>query len=172
MATQLQFGDVWHTLVEQVVVAAGLELVQAEWRGEGGTRVLRVTIDQPAGVGLAECERVSHALSTAFDAIGDGAEGGGGLPAGGYTLEVSSPGLNRPLLKPADFVRFAGQRAQLRARLPGGPRSWTGQLQGAGTDGVHLHSDSGEDVVVAWDCLERARLAPAWPQPRRPGKRS
>lgn len=173
MTAQLQLETPgWRTLVEQVVDAAGLELVQAELRGEGGSRLLRVTIDQPSGVGLGDCERVSRALSAAFDLAEAAAAVPAQVPAGPYTLEVSSPGLCRPLVKPADFERFAGQRAQIRARLPGQPaRSWTGLLQGAGRDGVRLRSQEGEDVVVGWDQLERAHLAPEWPQPRRPGKK-
>lgn len=158
----------WRNLVEQVVEAAGLELVQAELRGEGGSRLLRVTIDQPAGVGLGDCERVSRAVSAALDEV----EGTAQAPAGSYILEVSSPGVCRPLVKPADFERFAGQRAQIRARRAGqAARSWTGLLQGAGPEGVRLRSQEGEDIVVGWDQLERAHLAPEWPQPRRPGKK-
>ncbi|HUX67060.1 MAG TPA: ribosome maturation factor RimP [Terriglobales bacterium] len=163
----------WRTLVEQVVAAAGLELVQAELRGEGGGRLLRVMIDQPAGVGLGDCERVSRALSAALDQAE--AEAPAQVLAGAYTLEVSSPGLNRPLVKPSDFERFAGQRAQIRVRAPGqAARSWTGLLLGAGPEGVRLHAqqgDQGEDVVLGWNQIERAQLAPQWPQPRRPGKK-
>lgn len=153
-------------LAERVIAAVGLELVQVELKGQGAGRVLRVVIDQPGGVGLSECERASHALSARLDPAGED------LLPGPYTLEVSSPGLDRPLVKPGDFTRFAGQRVHLRTRVPvGSSRNFTGILQGAGNDGVHLLPDAAATALtIPWDNLAQARLAPLWPQPR-PGPR-
>jgi len=129
------------------VAGAGVELVQIERQGE----ILRVYIDRPEGVTLDDCERVSHGLSAAVDEVGE------------YTLEVSSPGLDRPLVKPADFQRFAGQRARLRSREPiHGSKNFVGVLGGGDEAGVRIQVEGGPEVVVEWDNLEAARLAPQW----------
>ncbi|MGH9482664.1 MAG: ribosome maturation factor RimP [Terriglobales bacterium] len=157
----------WHALAEQVVAASGLELVAAELRGEGSNRLLRVTIDRAEGVGLADCERVSRALGAALEAAPE-AEA---ALAGPYTLEISSPGLDRPLVKAADFARFTGQRVQVRVRAPlEGSRHWFGILLGGGDQGVRLRSEAGDEITIPWENLSQARLAPLWPRPRRPGK--
>ncbi|MGH9476035.1 MAG: ribosome maturation factor RimP [Terriglobales bacterium] len=149
-------------LAERVIAAAGLELVQVEWKGQGAGHLLRVRVDQPGGVGLAECERASRALSAALDEAGDG------LLAGPYTLEVSSPGLERPLVKRADFDRFAGQRARVQTVAPvEGSRNLTGILDGVGAEGVRLRPERPEQEAktIAWENLAQAWLAPPWPQP-------
>src|SRR6185437_14314121 len=107
----------WQNLVEQTIQATGLELVHVELLGAGRAQTLRVYVDQPGGVGLDDCERASRALSAALDAAletGPAETAGAGVVplAGSYTLEVSSPGVDRPLVKPADFERFAGERAR------------------------------------------------------------
>jgi ribosome maturation factor RimP len=154
--------------IESVVANEGLELVAAEVNGQGKGQVLRVFVDQPGGVGLAECERASRALSAALDAW----DAAAGVPEAAYTLEVSSPGLDRPLRKPADFERFAGQRARVRTRAPRqGGRNFTGILEGRDASGIQLRPDTGAPAItIAWEDLEQARLAPLWPRPRRPGK--
>ncbi|MGH9392788.1 MAG: ribosome maturation factor RimP [Terriglobales bacterium] len=160
-------------LVASVVASTGLELVQLELRGEGRGRLLRVFLDQPGGVGLEHCERASRALSAALDEV----EGAAVLP-GPYTLEVSSPGLDRMLVKHSDFERFAGQRVRIKVRqLLAGARSWTGTLLGAAPEGVRLQpagrSLESEALLIAWDNLSEARLAPIWPasSPSAPGGR-
>lgn len=159
----------WQNLVEQTIQATGLELVHVELLGAGRTQTLRVYVDQPGGVGLDDCERASRALSAALDeALEDGpAEAAGVAPiAGSYTLEVSSPGLDRPLVKLADFERFAGERARVDTRTAvAGSRHFVGRLCGAGDDGVKLETEAGAEVVIGWDNVHRARLAPRWPEP-------
>ncbi len=157
------------SLIESVVAGEGLELVLAEIKGQGKGQLLRVYVDQPGGVGLAECERASRALSAALDGMDAAAAAG----AAAYTLEVSSPGLDRPLRKPADFERFAGQRAAVRTRAPRqGSRSFIGILEGQDTAGVRLRPETAPpaSISIAWEDIEQARLAPLWPQPQRPGK--
>jgi ribosome maturation factor RimP len=148
----------WQNVVEQTIQETGLELVHAEWTGSGGSRLLRVYVDQPGGVGLDECERASHALSAALDADGEIGDA--------YTLEVSSPGLDRPLVKPADFERFAGERARIETRTPiGGSRRFVGVLRTAGGEGARLETAPGIEVAIAWENVSKARLAPLWPAP-------
>lgn len=155
----------WARKLEPLIAAEGLELVQAEVQGE----LLRVYIDRPeaaaeaaapARVGIEDCERVSRTLSAAIPELGE------------WTLEVSSPGMDRPLAKPADFVRFAGRRVRVRSRAPiGGSRQFTGRLAGSDAAGVQVEVEGGEAVAVAWDNLAHARLAPLLPAPGRPGRR-
>lgn len=149
-----------------VAATAGLELVQVEVKGQGAGRLLRVFVDQPAGVSLAECERVSRALSEALDAREAGGEE---LLSGPYTLEVSSPGLERPLVKRSDFERFAGQRVNLRIKEAwNGCRNFTGTLEASSEAGVKLQPEApgAEAITIAWANLAQARLAPKWPEPK------
>jgi len=109
-------------IVEPVVQGGGYELVDLEWKREGAGWVLRVFIDGPGGVTLEDCSRVSHTLSATLD-VSDV------IPAA-YNLEVSSPGLDRPLKKEADFRRALGQKAKIRTRHPVGEsrRNFSGKL--------------------------------------------
>src|SRR6516225_5367756 len=101
-------------LCEPVVTGQGYELVELEWKHESGSWVLRVFIDRLAGnVSLDDCASVSRELSAVLD-VADAIS-----PA--YSLEVSSPGLNRPLKKESDFKRFVGKKAKIRTKHPVGP---------------------------------------------------
>jgi ribosome maturation factor RimP len=116
--------------LEPVLVRDGYELVEVEWVRGGGRFTLRVFIDKPGGVNVDDCQAISHVIEPILD-VEDFIE-----PA--YDLEVSSPGLDRPLRTPEHFARWAGQRVQVKAygpvagTAPGSPprKSWTGQLQG------------------------------------------
>lgn len=155
-----------HSLVEPVVAAHGLDLVDVELRGEGGGRVLRVFIDKPEGVTLADCEAVSQDLNPLLDVEDP-------LGGGGYTLEVSSPGLDRKLTRPEDFRRFAGQRVRVRTRTPVGEpgrSNFTGELLGLDAGAVRLRLENRAEAVIQWDNVHEARLAPSWPAPRKPGR--
>src|SRR5690348_9661657 len=92
-------------LLEPAVEALGFELVELEFHGQGGGSLLRLYIDKAAGVTVDDCEQVSRQVSAVLDVEDP-------LP-GAYTLEVSSPGLDRPLRKQADYARFAGRQAKL-----------------------------------------------------------
>jgi ribosome maturation factor RimP len=131
-------------LLEPVLERDGYELVEVEWTRAGKRWVLRLFIDtrdRPGRVGIEDCQAVSRTVEPILD-VEDFIE-----PA--YELEVSSPGLDRPLRKPADFDRFAGQRAHLKAygplegTAPGSPRrkSWTGVLQGFRDGAVEIDVD-------------------------------
>jgi len=134
-------------LIEPTVTGLGYELVALERVGRG---LLRLYIDKPGGVDLEDCSRVSHQLTRVL-AVENVAYD---------RLEVSSPGLDRPLVKAADYVRFTGERAQLRLRMPlEGRRKFVGVLLGLEQDRVRLQSDAGV-VELALADIESARLAP------------
>lgn len=134
-------------LIETTVAGLGYELVAVERVGRG---LLRVYIDQPQGICLDDCSRVSHQLTRVFTVEN--------VPYD--RLEVSSPGLDRPLVKAADYVRFTGERAQLRLRMPlEGRKKWVGRLRGVEAGLVQLETDEGL-VAVALADIDVARLVP------------
>lgn len=110
-------------IVERVAADQRLEVVDVEFRGGGKARMLRIFIDKPEGVTHADCEAVSREVGTILD-VEDA------VPGGSYTLEVSSPGLDRKLSKPADFERFVGSLVKLQTHEPiHGNRFFEGRLQ-------------------------------------------
>ena len=120
-------------LLEPPVQAMGYELVDLEAR-IGGNGLLRIYIDQDDGIDLADCERVSRQLSAFLDVEEP-------LP-GSYALEVSSPGLDRPLRTAAHFERFAGQEAKIRLAVPlEGRRNFKGRLHGIDDEEVVIEVD-------------------------------
>jgi ribosome maturation factor RimP len=136
-------------VVQPVVAGMGYELVDVQ--ASNGGRLLRLFIDKPGGVGLEDCAAVSRQLSRVFEVEGIDYE----------RLEVSSPGLDRPLRKGADFARFAGQKAELRMRTPDatGRRRFVGVLRGAEEGRVSLELD-GQTVALELSDVERARRVP------------
>jgi ribosome maturation factor RimP len=133
--------------LEAALNSLGYELVDLERAPRG---LVRVFIDQPTGISVEDCEKVSHHLTRLFEVEGFGYE----------RLEVSSPGLDRPLKKSADFERFAGEAVQIKTRMPiNGQRNFAGVLRGVVEGKVQLETDSG---VVALDLsnLDKARLVP------------
>jgi ribosome maturation factor RimP len=114
--------DQIHAIVERVAASSGLEVVEIELRG-GKSRMLRIFIDRPGGVTHEDCASVSREVSTIFD-VEDA------MPGGAYTLEVSSPGLDRKLVRATDFERFQGSRVKLTTREPvSGNRHFEGRLE-------------------------------------------
>ena len=136
-------------LVETTVVGLGYELVDLEMSGRG---LMRVLLDKPEGITVEDCERVSHQLSRLFTVEGvDYAR-----------LEVSSPGLDRPLKKEADFMRFRGEKAQLKLRMPlEGRKNFIGIL-GDVQGGVLQLDVDGKQVLIELSNLDKARLVPAF----------
>lgn len=109
-------------IAERVAGSLGLEIVEIEMRGGGKSRMLRIFIDKPAGVTHEDCANLSREVSTILD-VEDAV-------SGSYVLEVSSPGLDRKLFRPADFVRFQGSRVKLTTRTPvNGNRHFEGRLE-------------------------------------------
>ncbi|MCB1716264.1 MAG: ribosome maturation factor RimP [Candidatus Competibacteraceae bacterium] len=139
-------------LCKPVVEAMGYELVGVEFQASQADGLLRVYIDQPDGIRIEDCERVSHQLSGLLDVENP--------IAGHYTLEVSSPGLDRPLFEAADFMRFTGRKAriQLDAALDG-RRKFTGVIKGVENFQVILEVD--QNVIrLPVDLIGKARLVP------------
>src|SRR5689334_25038609 len=96
-------------IAQRVTESEGMELVEVEVKGGGGSRLVRISIDKPQGVTHADCELVSHQVGTILD-VEDV------VPGGRYTLEVSSPGVERKLVKPRDFERFQGKKVRVTLR--------------------------------------------------------
>jgi len=122
-------------LLEPVVAREGFDLVEVEWLREGRAWVLRLFVDRPGGVTIDHCQELSRTVEPILD-VEEIIE-----PA--YSLEVSSPGVERPLRKPEHFERFAGERVRLRTfgpvATPAGPRkSWAGVLRGFSDGAVEI----------------------------------
>jgi ribosome maturation factor RimP len=135
-------------LVGEIVGGLGFELVAIERSPRG--RLLRVFIDIERGVTVDDCATISNQITRVFEVENVDYD----------RLEVSSPGLDRPLVKLADFERFAGHEVQLRTTLPvDNQRNFTGVLQGLREGAVVVETDKGE-LVVPFEEINKARLVP------------
>ena len=135
-------------LIEQVVSGLGYELVDIEFSPRG--RLLRVFLDIERGVTVDDCATVSNQLQRVFEVENIDYD----------RLEISSPGLDRPLKKLADFERFMGENAQIRLSLPvGNQRNFIGMLGGVRDGAVVLTTEKGEQLLPFQD-IEKARLVP------------
>lgn len=136
-------------LVGTTLTGLGFELVDLEVSGRG---LMRVLMDKPEGITVDDCELVSHQLTRLFLVEGVNFD----------RLEVSSPGLDRPLKKEADFVRFCGQKAQLKLRMPiAGRKNFVGIL-GAVENGTLQFDVDGNQVVIELSNVDKARLVPVF----------
>ncbi|MDY6891311.1 MAG: ribosome maturation factor RimP [Pseudomonadota bacterium] len=139
-------------LIEPVVSALGLELWGVEFHAAGRNSTLRIYIDAPDGVSVDDCARVSHQVSGVLDVEDP-------IPEQ-YLLEVSSPGLDRPLYTLAQFQAYAGHQVQLRLRAPfEGRRKFKGLLNGVEGDAVLLVVDE-EEYLLPIDQIDRANVIP------------
>ena len=137
-------------IVAPVILDLGLELVDIQYIREGGNWYLRVFIDKPGGIGLEDCQLVSVRIDPLLDEKDP-------IPQS-YLLEVSSPGLERPLKKLADFERFTGERIKLTTFVPvEGKRKFMGKLVHASNHSVTLEFE-GQNVVIPMDSVASARL--------------
>jgi ribosome maturation factor RimP len=136
-------------VIEPAVSGLGYELVDVQ--ASNGGRLVRLFIDKPGGITVEDCAAVSRHLTRVLAVEGIEYE----------RLEVSSPGLDRPLRKAGDFERFAGKRAEVRMRTPDavGRRKFVGVLRGAAAGRVNLELD-GRLVALALEDMERAKLVP------------
>lgn len=135
-------------MLEKTVGGLGFELVDVELANRG--RLMRIFIDKVDGVDVEDCATVSNHLARLLTVEGVDYD----------RLEVSSPGLDRPLKRPQDFARFVGERAQVKVRLPlNGRRRFVGKLQNVGEVGIELDVD-GELVSIAFTDIDKARLVP------------
>jgi len=137
-------------LIEALVTDESCELVDVTYRRESHGWVLRVYIDRPGGVTLGDCQAVSRQLGDMLEARN--------VMRFAYNLEVSSPGLNRPLKKAADFERFAGSRVRVKTRAPvEGRRNFLGTLGGC-TDGTVVLDIDGTGVQLPLASISRAHI--------------
>jgi ribosome maturation factor RimP len=143
-------------IAERVAASEGLEIVEVQLLGGGGARVLRIFIDKPEGVTHADCETVSQNVGTILD-VEDV------IPGAHYTLEVSSPGVERKLTKPRDFERFVGKKVKVALRQPvENQRSWTGTLTSFAEGVLTLEPAPGRNIQFPLDQVEKANLKFEW----------
>ncbi len=160
-STQLQ------QMIEPLVTDLGLELIGIEFTTGAGGSLLRVYIDEPErGVDIDDCERASREISALLD-VNDPV-------AGRYTLEVSSPGLERPLFTPAHFQQFIGEQVKITVNLPlDGRRRFQGAIAAVDVERVTIEQD-GKPVDIAHANIAKARLVPDYEAlglaPTKPGK--
>ncbi len=153
-------------IAQRVADSAGLELVDVDLRGGGKARALRIFLDKEGGVTHEDCANFSREVGTILD-VEDA------VPGGTYTLEVSSPGLDRKLLKASDYERFVGNLVKLTTRDPiDGSRHFEGRLKSFSSEGrIELElqppkkkkdetADSGTHVEIELNNVEKANLVP------------
>jgi len=143
-------------ITERVAGDAGLEVVDVQMLGGGGSRLLRIFIDKPEGVTHADCEFVSQNVGTILD-VEDV------IPGGRYTLEVSSPGVERKLVKPKEFERFVGHKVKVVLRQPvEDQKTWVGALRNFAEGIITLEPSPGRSVQFPLELVERANLKFEW----------
>lgn len=138
-------------IAEAILAERGLELVEVEFQREARGWILRLYMDRPGGVTLEDCQRVSEELGDHLD-VED-------LVDHPYHLEVSSPGLDRPLTRDRDFAGFAGKAARITTREPiEGQRNFRGRLAGLASGAVLLDLADGRQVRIPRGLIVKARL--------------
>ena len=155
-----------HEIVDRVAALSGLQVVEVDLRGGGKARMLRIYIDKPGGVTHDDCSNFSRDVGTIFD-VEDA------VPGGAYTLEVSSPGLDRKLSKAAEFERFSGSLVKLMTRDPiNGNRHFEGRMEWLGNGCISLELtarkkskkhdavEAGATVEIELANVEKANLVP------------
>lgn len=154
MTTATAVREKMLVLLEPLVEQLGYELVDIEWVAASRNSILRIFLDLPAGreghIGIEDCERVSREVSALLD-VEDPV-------SGAYNLEVSSPGFDRVLRKPAHFARFAGARVWVELNVARqGRRRYTGTLSQVFEDQIEVEVD-GEPVTIGFKEIGKARL--------------
>lgn len=143
-------------IAQRVAESEGMELVEVEIKGGGGQRLVRISIDKPAGITHADCELVSQQVGTILDVENV-------VPGGRYTLEVSSPGVERKLLKLSDYERFQGKKAKVSLRDPiEGQRHWEGTLAGLAAGAIALDVGHGRTILFPFEQVLKAHLKFEW----------
>lgn len=140
-------------LADRIAAREGCEVAHCEFVKEGPGWVLRVYIDRRGGVGLEDCTAVSRQLSTALD-VEDFIDRS-------YSLEVSSPGVFRPLFEAEDYQRFVGERVRIKTMAPvRGRRTFVGELGGLEDGTVTIHEPGGQTFEIPLDKVGKANLEP------------
>ncbi len=137
------------TLLEPSVQRLGFDLVAVEWLGDARGPILRVSVDRPCGVDARDCAEVSRYIEPLLDAA-DPIDGP-------YHLEVSSPGIDRPVQRLEDFARFVGYRVKIRLEEGHPRRRYTGRITGVDGDEIRVDVD-GVEHVLRHDTIQRAHL--------------
>ncbi len=141
-------------IAQRVALSEGIEVVEVEVKGGGRNQFVRISIDKPAGVTHADCELISQQVGTILD-VED-------VVPGHYTLEVSSPGVERKLLKPRDYERFLGKKARVTLRAPvENRRHWEGTLAGFAGGLIRLDA-AGHEISIPFEQVEKANLKFEW----------
>ena len=141
------------TLVESAVQALGYELVGVEHQSQGKHSLVRVYIDAEQGITLADCERASHQISGVLD-VEDPIRGQ-------YNLEVSSPGLDRPLFTPEHYTRYLGEQVRLRLRhTVNGRRKLSGRIAQVEDGVITIVDDADQEFELTVDDIDKANLVP------------
>jgi ribosome maturation factor RimP len=141
-------------LIEPVISALGYELVGVEYLSQGRRSLLRIYIDHSDGINVHDCERVSHQVSGVLD-VED-------VIRGQYTLEVSSPGLDRPLFTKEQFERYIGSEVNIRLSIAQqGRKKFKGILRGIDDTNVFLNVDE-EEISLPFNAIEKANLVPVF----------
>jgi ribosome maturation factor RimP len=155
------------TLAEPIAGEMGLEVLDIEFSGAASGRLIRIYLDNPASdraVSVADCEALSRRMGDVLDAHE--------TVAGHYMLEVSSPGVNRPLRKASHFEAVVGARVRVRMNEPvDGKRTVVGSLVRFNDGRLCVKEDSGEVVETTLDNVERANFEFEFKTPEKPGKR-
>ena len=143
-------------IVDRVGASEGLEIVDVELKGGGASRFLRIYIDKPEGVTHTDCENVSHQVGAILDEEDV-------IPGAQYTLEVSSPGVERKLSKPGDFERFIGRKVKVSLKEPvENQKRWEGALISFAAGVITLRTTSGNDISFSLDQVTQANLKFEW----------
>ena len=148
-------------LMGPYLAAEGLELDDLQWSGHGGARVLRVVVDQDGGVGLDRLAETSRRLSRLLDTDAD--------LRGPYRLEVTSPGLERPLRTPRHFQKSVDRDVVIKIRTHQGAESIRGRLRSASGEGCEVAAN-GDLRQIPYDIISSARTVFRWQRKPKPGK--
>jgi ribosome maturation factor RimP len=153
------------SLSRRAAEAEGLQVAWIELKRHGGSKVFRVFIErEDASASIADCERLTHRLGLLLD-VEDPIDSA-------YVLEVSTPGLDRPLRNERDYERFAGRLARIKTRSPlGGRRRFVGRLGGMNEGGVRIDDEEIGEVSVPLDSIESARLEVEFGRPSRKSRK-
>lgn len=146
--------DKLENIIEPAVTALGYELVGCELIQSGNSTTLRVYVDDENGIGIDAITKVSRQISAVLDVEEP--------IVSRYTLEVSSPGMDRPLFRLDDYPQFVGQTVKLRLRIPkeGDRRNYMGELMFVEDQQIALRMESGDSITMNFDEIEKANLVP------------